>query len=170
MLLGLFACASHPVKEEPLFGIHALDSLNRVAEHNDSVEANLYFYEEAYATYRERYPGVDKPTFMTVARGKDQAFCLFQNDPANLCLNVGDKFNNLGLKEPARDAYEAGLVSEGYNDGKINVRLWSSLAQLHYESGEKGSARAYLTKVLEVEPGNKWAKKMMAQVARKPEG
>jgi hypothetical protein len=168
-LLALLAACSGPrQRAEPKATIRDLDSLHLVAQHNDSVDANLYFYEEAYAAYRERFPGVDRPSFMAVALGKDQAFCLFQPDPAQTCLDVGNKFDDLGLKEPARQAYEAGLLSEGANGSKLNVRLWSSMARLHYESREFAAARPYLSKVLEVEPGNKWAKKLQGEVAKKP--
>jgi hypothetical protein len=161
---ALAACAPQSKRAEEKATIHDLDSLHLVAQHNDSVEANLIFYEEAFHAYREKFPGVDKPAFMAIAKGKDQAFCVFQPNPAQTCLDVGNKLNDLGLKEPARDAYEAGLLSEGANDGKVNVLLWSSLAQLHAEAKEPDAARPYLIKVLEAEPRNKWAKRLMAEV------
>jgi hypothetical protein len=160
------ACTAHRTKPEAKATIHDLDSLHQVAQYNDSVESNIFFYEEAFQSYREKFPGVDKPAFMAVARGKDQAFCLFQPDPARKCLDIGDKMNDLGLKEPARDAYEAGLLSEGANDGALNIRLWSSLAQLHFEAREWAQARHFLGKVLEAEPRNKWAKQRLAEVGR----
>jgi len=170
LLSLLSACAHHPHRAEKAASIRDLDSLHVVAQHNDSVESNLIFYEDAFHAYREKFPGVDRPAFMAVAKGKDQAFCLFQPDPARTCLDVGNKFNDLGLKEPARDAYEAGLLSEGANDGKLNVLLWSSLAQLHFEAKEFEPAKVYLAKVLEVEPKNKWAKKLMGEAAKKEAG
>ncbi len=169
--LALAACSvQRKPHSQPKASINDLDSLHLVAQHNDSVDANLIFYEEAYQSYRGRFPGVDKPTFMAVAKGKDQAFCLFQPDPARTCLDVGNKFNDLGLKEPARDAYEAGLISEGANDGKLNILLWSSMAQLHYEAKEYDRAKTYLSRVLEVEPKNKWAKKLMGESAKRSSG
>jgi len=161
------ACSVHRDTPERSASINDLDSLHLVAQHNDSVDANLIFYEEAYTSYRARFPGVDKPAFMAIAKGKDQAFCIFQPNPARTCLDVGNKFNDLGLKEPARDAYEAGLLSEGANDGKLNILLWSSMAQLHFEAKEYDEAKTYLSKVLEVEPKNKWAKKLISETAKK---
>lgn len=166
----LAACSVHRTAPEQKATINDLDSLHLVAQHNDSVDANLIFYEEAFTSYRARFPGVDKPAFMAVARGKDQAFCIFQPDPARTCLDVGNKFNDLGLKEPARDAYEAGLLSEGANDGKLNIMLWSSMAQLHFEAKEYDQARTFLSKVLEVEPKNKWAKKLIGEATKKSKG
>jgi tetratricopeptide (TPR) repeat protein len=163
----LSACSVHHKAPARSATINDLDSLHLVAQHNDSVDANLIFYEEAYTSYRARFPGVDKPAFMAIAKGKDQAFCIFQPDPARTCLDVGNKFNDLGLKEPARDAYEAGLLSEGANDGKLNILLWSSMAQLHFEAKEYDQAKIYLSKVLEVEPKNKWAKKLISETAKK---
>lgn len=172
VLLSLLAACSgsRAPKSEGLATVHDLDSLHQVAQYNDSVESNVFFYEEAYTSYREKFPGVDKPAFMAVARGKDQAFCLFQPDPARMCQDIGDKLTNLGLQEPARDAYEAGLLSEGANDGAANVRLWSSLARLHADAGEWDAARGYLGKVLELEPRNKWARKLKAEAAAKGNG
>jgi tetratricopeptide (TPR) repeat protein len=167
----LAACSvQRKPQTQPTASINDLDSLHLVAQHNDSVDANLIFYEEAYGSYRQRFPGVDKPAFMAVAKGKDQAFCLFQPDPARTCLDVGNKFNDLGLKEPARDAYEAGLISEGANDGKLNILLWSSMAQLHYEAKEYDRAQTYLSRVLEVEPKNKWAKRLLGESAKRQSG
>jgi tetratricopeptide (TPR) repeat protein len=163
----LAACSVHRNAPERSATINDLDSLHLVAQHNDSVDANLIFYEEAYTSYRTRFPGVDKPAFMAIAKGKDQAFCIFQPNPARTCLDVGNKFNDLGLKDPARDAYEAGLLSEGANDGKLNILLWSSMAQLHFEAKEYDEAKTYLSKVLEVEPKNKWAKKLISESAKK---
>ena len=168
--LLLSACSKRPPPAETQASIHDLDSLHQVAQHNDSVETNLIFYEEAFHAYRSKFPAVDKPAFMAIAKGKDQAFCLFQPDPARTCLAIGDKYNDVGLKEPARDAYEAGLLSEGANDGSLNVRLWSSLAQLHFEAKEYEPAKSYLDRVLEVEPKNKWAKKLMGEMPRKDRG
>jgi tetratricopeptide (TPR) repeat protein len=107
---------------------------------------------------------------MAIAKGKDQAFCLFQPDPAKACLDVGNKLNDLGLKDPARDAYEAGLLSEGANEGKLNLLFWSSLAQLHFEAQEYAQAKTYLSKVLEVDPKNKWAKKKLGEAEKKSRG
>lgn len=143
-----------------------LDSLHRANLHQDSVEANLFFYEQAFESYRERFPGVDKPAFMRIARGQDQEFCLFRADPAPACLEIGDKFAGLGLSPQARDAYEAGLLSEGVNGSKLNVQLWARLATLHFESEEFDKGKPYLSKVLEVEPSNRQAKKLLASAAR----
>lgn len=171
LLSLLAACSgSPPPNPERMATVRDLDSLHQVAQYNDSVESNVFFYEEAYRAYREKFPGVDEPAFMAVARGKDQAFCLFQTDPARTCQDIGDKLAKLGLQEPAREAYEAGLLSEGSNDGAMNVRLWSSLARLHAEAGEWEAARRYLGKVLELEPRNKWARKLMADSAGKGNG
>jgi len=171
LLALLAACSgSRAPESERLATVQDLDSLHQVAQYNDSVESNVFFYEEAYKAYREKFPGVDKPAFMEVARGKDQAFCLFQPDPARTCQDIGDKLANLGLHEPARDAYGAGLLSEGANDGAANVRLWSSLARLHADAGEWEAARGYLGKVLELEPKNKWARKLMAEATAKKNG
>ncbi|MEO6098252.1 MAG: hypothetical protein ABIW76_22320 [Fibrobacteria bacterium] len=141
-----------------------LDSLHQVNQHNDSIESNLVFYEHTFDDYKARFPGVAKPDFMRIAKGKDQDFCLFKPNPAQVCLEVADKFNDLNLKQPAKDAYEAGLLSEGYNGDKINVRLWASLGQLSVEEKNYVTGKSYLTKVLEVEPKNKWAKKMIASI------
>ncbi len=165
-LAFLAACSAHKPKSESKATIHDLDSLHQVAQYNDSVESNVFFYQESFKAYREKFPGVDEPAYMAVARGKDQAFCLFQPDPARKCLDIGDKMNDLGLKEPARDAYEAGLLSEGANDGALNIRLWSSLAQLHFEAKEWPQAKYFLGKVLEAEPKNKWAKQRLAEVGK----
>jgi tetratricopeptide (TPR) repeat protein len=162
----LFACAPKPKPAETTLGIHALDSLHQEVQHQDSVDANLYFYEEAFAAYKEHFPGVDKPSFMAIAKDKDQAFCLFQPDPGHYCADVGDKYNNLGLKESAKDAYEAGLLSEGANEGGLNIRLWSSLAQLLYETRDLSSAQTYLNKVLESDPKNQWAKKFKKDLSK----
>ena len=166
VLVSLAACAGNGPREERAATIQDLDSLNRVADHNDSVESNLFFYEEAFTAYKAKFPGVDKPAYMAVAQGKDQAFCLFQPNPAQTCLDVGDKFKSLGLAEPARDAYVAGLLSEGVNGDKLNIRFWSGMAQLHFDWQEYEQAKPYLTKVLEVEKKNKWAKKMLASIPR----
>jgi hypothetical protein len=158
------ACAGSKGQGRPI--TLNLDSLNQVVEHNDSVESNHFFYEESFGLYHARYPGVDKPAYMRVARGKDQDFCLFKPDPARICQETGDKFNALNLKEPARDAYEAGLLSEGYNESIRNVQLWSSLGQLHIDEKAYDEGRGYLQKVLEVEPKNKWAKKQLAMIPK----
>ena len=171
LLSLLAACAGgHAPAPKKSATIRDLDSLHLVAQHNDSVDANLIFYQEAFETYRKRFPGVDKPAFMAIAKGKDQAFCLFQPDPAKACLDVGNKLNDLGLKDPARDAYEAGLLSEGANEGKLNLLFWSSLAQLHFEAEEYAQAKTYLSKVLEVDPKNKWAKKKLGEAGKKSRG
>ena len=170
LLSMLAACASHAPARQKSATIMDLDSLHLVAQHNDSVDANLIFYQEAFETYRKSFPGVDKPAFMAIAKGKDQAFCLFQPDPAKACLDVGNKLNDLGLKDPARDAYEAGLLSEGANEGKLNLLFWSSLAQLHFEAQEYDKAKTYLSKVLEVDPKNKWAKKKLGEAEKKSRG
>src|SRR5690606_5952966 len=105
--------ARDPYKmQTPNVGIN-LDSLHQVNQRNDSVESNLYFYGHAFEEYKAAFPAVDKPGFMRIAQGKDQEFCLFKKNPAQTCLEIADKFNDLGLKQPARDAYEAGLLSEG---------------------------------------------------------
>ena len=170
-LLSLAACSgSRAPQSEKLATVRDLDSLHQVAQYNDSVESNVFFYEEAFASYREKFPGVDKPAFMAIARGKDQAFCLFRPDPARTCQDIGDKLTKLGLREPARDAYEAGLLSEGANEGSANVRLWSSLARLHADAGEWDAVRGYLGKVLELEPKNKWARKLKAEAAAAAKG
>ncbi|MDB5105265.1 MAG: hypothetical protein JWP91_2954 [Fibrobacteres bacterium] len=163
----VLACAGKP-KHAPksVMTVQDLDSLNRVNAHNDSVDANLMFYEHAFKEYHARFPGVDKGEYMRLANGKDQEFCLFKANPARTCLEVGDKFNDLNLKQPARDAYQAGLLSEGFNDSGFNVRLWGSMGQLEIEEKEYDSARNYLTKVLEVEPKNKWAKKLKASIPK----
>lgn len=164
-LTFLAGCAGKP-KEAPRAATMDLDSLHQVAQHNDSVESNLIFYEHAFTDYKLRYPGVDKPAFMRIAEGKDQDFCLFKPDAARTCLEVADKFNDLGLKAPARDAYEAGLLSEGANDGKVNIRLWASMAQIHFDEKEYDLGKPFLLKVLEVEPKNKWAKKLLASAPK----
>jgi hypothetical protein len=164
------ACAGSKDQTRPI--TLNLDSLNQVVEHNDSVESNHFFYEESFGLYHARYPGVDKSAYMRIARGKDQDFCLFKPDPSRICQETGDKFNDLNLKDPARDSYEAGLLSEGYNESSRNIRLWSSLGQLHIEEKSFDEGRGYLQKVLEVEPKNKWAKKQLAAIAKvgKPSG
>lgn len=162
----LSACACRGRPDRQLAAIPDLDSLNRVVEHNDSVEANYFFYEDAFTAYKSEFPGVDKPAYMAVARGKDMAFCLFQPKPARTCLDVGDKFKALGLMEPARDAYEAGLLSEGVNGDALNIRLWSGMARLHISWLQHEQAKPYLTKVLEVDNKNDWARKMLATVNR----
>jgi hypothetical protein len=161
----LSACAGHKPAEKTVTTLD-LDSLHQVNQHNDSIESNLVFYDQAFEDYKKRFPGVDRPDFMRIAKGKDQDFCLFKPNPAQTCLEVADKFNDLGIKQPARDAYEAGLLSEGYNDVRTNVRLWASMGQLHVEEKEYDMGRTYLAKVLEVEPKNKWAKKMMASIPK----
>lgn len=161
----LAACGSSKPKEKTAT-VMDLDSLHRVNEHNDSAESNLFFYEHAFDDYKTRFPGVDKPHFMRIAKGKDQDFCLFKPNPSQTCLEVADKFNDLGLKQPAKDAYEAGLLSEGTNGEKINVRLWASMGQIHFEEKEYALGKPYLTKVLEVEPNNKWAKKLLASAPK----
>lgn len=159
---ALAACAPKPKADARPHESMDLDSLHLVSEREDSVASNVHFYEQAFTAYKIKYPGVDKPAFMAIAKGKDQDFCLFKPDPARTCLEVADKFNDLGLKQPARDAYEAGLLSEGANDGKINVRLWASMAQIHFDEKEYEEGKPFLHKVLEVEPKNKWAKKLLA--------
>lgn len=141
-----------------------LDSLHRVEARKDSVESNTIFYEHAFEDYRRRFPGVDKKVYFHIAKGKDQDFCLFRPDPAQTCLTVGDKFNDLNLKAPAKDAYQAGLVSEGANDSRINLRLWASMGKLALEEKDHDMGRFYISKVLEVEPKNKWAKKLLASI------
>src|SRR5690349_18524325 len=118
MLSLLCACAGSGGKSRKSTVKVNLDSLNQVNQHNDSIESNLVFYEHAFDDYKARFPGVAKPDFMRIAKGKDQDFCLFKPNPAQVCLEVADKFNDLNLKEPAKDAYEAGLLSEGYNGDK----------------------------------------------------
>ncbi|HLP41825.1 MAG TPA: hypothetical protein VK465_09990 [Fibrobacteria bacterium] len=164
---SFFACAGQSSSTGNRMAIPNLDSLHQVIEHTDSVEANYFFYEEAFAAYKAEFLGVDKPSFMAVARGKDQAFCLFRPDPGRLCLDVGDKFKALGLGEPARDAYEAGLLSEGMNGDTLNIRLWSGMAELHLGWGENDKAMLHLTKVLEVDEKNKWARTMLASMSGK---
>jgi hypothetical protein len=164
--LGCAAQKSHPAHAEKRATVQDLDSLNRVAEHKDSVESNHFFYEQAFTEYRTRYPGVDKETYLRIAKGKDQDFCLFKKEPAQTCLDNGDKFNDLSLKEPARDAYQAGLLSEGYNAPQQNIRLWASMGQLAVEAKEFDQGKTFLMKVLEVEPKNKWAKKLLASLPK----
>lgn len=141
-----------------------LDSLHRDQVYQDSVESNVFFYEEAFATYHKSYPGVTKSDYLRVAKGQDKDFCLFKPDPAAKCLESGDKFNDVGMKDPARDCYEAGLLSEGSNSQAQNIRLWGSLGQLTTEAKEFDAGRTYLRKLLEVEPKNKWAKKLLASI------
>ncbi|MDB5047386.1 MAG: hypothetical protein JWO30_457 [Fibrobacteres bacterium] len=164
--LGMACSGSKQADSEKPVTVLNLDSLNTVVEHKDSVESNHFFYEEAYETYHKKFPGVDKPAFMRIAKGKDQNFCLFMSNPAATCLDNGDKFNDLNLKEPARDAYQAGLLSEGYNESRHNVRLWASMGQLSLEAKEYGEGRTFLMKILEVEPKNKWAKKLLASIPK----
>jgi hypothetical protein len=160
------ACASKKPQPAKTITTLDLDSLHRVEARRDSVESNTIFYEQAYEDYRRRFPGVDKKVYLHVAKGKDQDFCLFKPDPAQTCLTVGDKFNDLNLKEPAKDAYQAGLVSEGANDSQINMRLWASMGQLSIEEKDYDMGRFYVSKVLEVEPKNKWAKKLLASIPK----
>jgi hypothetical protein len=157
----LTSCAGHASRIDRPAAIPDLDSLNRVVEYNDSMESNLFFYEEAFAAFKAEFPGVDKHSYMAVARGKDRSFCLFQPGPAVNCADIGDKFKALGLEEPARDAYEAGLLTEGVNGSALNIRLWSGMAELHIAWREYRQARPYLTKVLEVDRKNKRAKKLL---------
>ncbi len=147
-------------------GVKDLDSLNQAAEYQDSVESNHFFYEQAFPEYRARYPGVDKAAYLRIAKGKDQDFCLFKANPAQTCLDTGDKFNALNLKEPARDAYQAGLLSEGYNESGQNVRLWASMAQLAVDAKEYDEGKSFLLKILEVDAKNKWAKKLLASLPK----
>jgi hypothetical protein len=72
----------------------------------------------------------------------------------------------LGLTEQAQDAYEAGLVSEGMNGSRMNIRLWSGLGRIHIGRGEIDKAQPFLGKVLEVEPKNREAKRLLAAAAR----
>lgn len=162
----LCACAGSGKKEPTGSAMLNLDSLHQEVQHRDSVESNHFFYEKAFDEYRTRYPGVDKPAYLRIARGKDQDFCLFKPEPAATCLDNGDKFNDLNLKEPARDAYRAGLLSEGYNETRQNIRLWASMAQLCIDAKESTEAKTYLRKILEVEPKNKWAKKLSASLPK----
>lgn len=162
----LCACAGSGGKGKKSTVKMNLDSLHQVNQHNDSIESNLVFYEHAFDDYKSRFPGVAKPDFMRIAKGKDQDFCLFKPNPGQVCLEVADKFNDLNLKQPAKDAYEAGLLSEGYNGEKVNVRLWASLGQLSIEDKDYVVGKSYFTKVLEVEPKNKWAKKMLASIPK----
>lgn len=160
-LAGLAACAGGSQGPRPHHTMN-LDSLHVIAVRNDSVEANLPFYDSAYEQYRVRFPGVDRPAFMKVAVGKDPEFCLFRPDPGRICLEIAEKFQSLDLGEPARDALIGGLVSEGYNPEKINIRLWAAMAKSHFDAKEFVQGKAYLVRVLEVEPGNRWAKRLMA--------
>lgn len=160
------ACATNAPKTKPHAKVKDLDSLNRIAEHKDSVESNSIFYEEAYQEYRKLFPGVDKSAYYKIAQGKDQEFCLFKPNPVKTCLETADKFNDLNLKPPARDAYTAGLLSEGYNDANSNIRLWGSMGQLSLEEKDYDMGRFYLMKVLEVDTKNKWAKKLLASIPK----
>lgn len=160
------ACAGNKSQPAKTITTLDLDSLHGVEAHRDSVESNVIFYEHAYEDYRKRFPGVDKKVYLHVAKGKDQDFCLFKPDPAQTCLTVGDKFNDLNLKVPAKDAYQAGLVSEGANDTRINMRLWASMGQLAVEGKDYDMGRFYVSKVLEVEPKNKWAKKLLSSIPK----
>ncbi|HKP98099.1 MAG TPA: hypothetical protein VJ385_20375 [Fibrobacteria bacterium] len=162
----LLACAVSKDEDKAAATVLNLDSLNLVVERRDSVESNHFFYEQAFEEYRAKYPGVDKAAYLRIAKGKDRDFCLFKDNPALTCLDNGDKFNDLNLKEPARDAYHAGLLSEGYNESRHNVRLWASMGRLSLESKDYAEGRAYLQKVLEVEPRNKWAKKLLASIPK----
>lgn len=146
--------------------IASLDSLNREVEYQDSVESNVIFYEEAYLEYRKQFPGVDKPAYLQIAKGKDQDFCLFKPNPAQICLETADKFNDLNLKPPAKDAYHAGLLSEDYNDSATNIRLWGSMGQLAIDDSDFDAARIYLNKILEVEPKNVWAKNLLTSLPK----
>jgi hypothetical protein len=162
--LLLPACAKP--RQEAKAAVPDLDSLHRHLEYQDSVESNVFFYEEAYERYRKRYPGVLKGDFMRMAKGKDQDFCLFKEDPAASCLACGDRFNDVELKDQAKECYEAGLLSEGANDQAQNVRIWGSLGQLSVEAKDYGPGKVYLGKLLEVEPKNKWAKKLLASIPK----
>ncbi len=168
-LTALCACASHDpyVMQKPVVAMN-LDSLHQENQHNDSIESNLVFYEHAFTDYKAKFPGADKRDYMAVAKGKDQDFCLFKPSPAQTCLEVADKFNDLGFKQPARDAYEAGLLSEGANSEKVNIRLWASMAQIHFDEKEYDLGKPYLIKVLEVDRKNKWAKKLLASAPKEP--
>jgi hypothetical protein len=163
---GLLACGgSKPVSENRPVVLN-LDSLNRTLASKDSVESNVIFYEDAYRDYHARYPGVDKQAYLRIARGKDQEFCLFKPDPAKICLDNGDKFNDLGLKPPARDAYHAGLLSEQYNETDQNVKLWGSMGQLAIEEKDYEAGRKYMGKILETQPNNKWARKLLSSIPK----
>lgn len=162
----LMNCSTTTPKEHPKAKVKDLDSLNRIAEHKDSVESNTIFYEEAYQEYRKLFPGVDKSMYLHLAKGKDQEFCLFKPNPVKTCLETGDKFNDLNLKPPAHDAYAAGLLSEGYNDSAANIRLWGSMGQLFIEEKDYEMGRYYLMKLLEVDNKNKWAKKLLASIPK----
>jgi hypothetical protein len=163
---GLLACggSSPPPDNRPVK--LNLDSLNQKLESRDSVESNVIFYEEAYRDYHARYPGIDKQAYLRIARGKDQEFCLFKPEPAKICLDNGDKFNDLGLKPPARDAYHAGLLSEQYNEPDQNVKLWGSMGQLAIEEKDYEAGRRYMGKILETQPNNKWARKLLASIPK----
>jgi hypothetical protein len=170
-LIALIAACAGPQKAEENPGpkvitVKDLDSLNREVSHRDSVDANIIFYEEAYASYRGRFPGVDKSSYLRIAKGKDQEFCLFKPDPALTCVDNGDRFNDLQFKQPALDAYQAGLLSEGYNDPHVNVRLWGSMGQMAVEKKEFESAKMWFRKILDVEPGNRWALKQLSAIMK----
>jgi tetratricopeptide (TPR) repeat protein len=175
-LIGfLGACSSQKPREEEykpkIITTRDLDSLNREVEHKDSVDANLIFYEEAYQEYRKHFPGVDQSAYIHLAKGKDQEFCLFKSDPAKTCLENGDRLNDMDMKQAARDAYRAGLLSEGYNGAGDNVRLWGSMGQLAIETKDYEAAQSYIRKILEVDPRNQWAKKLSTSIpkeAREP--
>jgi tetratricopeptide (TPR) repeat protein len=172
-LVGLIAMACSnrfQSREDGTATVHDLDSLHRVAQYEDSVNANLFFYEDAFIAYQKTHPSVTKSEFMQIARGKDQAFCLFQPQPGSHCLKVGDQFIKLGLREPAIEAFEAGMLSEKFNGDTLNIKLWTSLAQMHYEAQELETGRAYLAKILEVDPNHKWAKKQLAMNAKPKTG
>jgi len=68
----LMNCSTTAPKEHTKAKVKDLDSLNRIAEHKDSLESNTIFYEEAYQEYRKLFPGVDKSTYLHLAKGKDQ--------------------------------------------------------------------------------------------------
>src|SRR6185369_16758964 len=96
--------------------------------------------------------------------GKDPGFCLFKPSPAKTCIESGNKFNDLDLKQPAYDAYRAGLLSEEYNEKDDNVKLWGSMGQLAMEDKQYKASRKYFGKILASDPKNKWAKKLLASV------
>ncbi len=123
--------------------------------------------ESAFGRYHQRFPAVTRESFLTAAQGRQiPDYCLFRDDPAKACADYGDYENDHGRKKTALDAYQAGLLTEGYNDMRVNIRLWGGLAQLAIEGKDNYNAQVYLTKILDKDPNNKWAKQRLSGILK----
>ncbi len=126
--------------------------------------ADSQFLSQAFAVYHERYPSVGRDEYFKALDGKPTDFCLFQPNPVQECIDFGDYENDHGRKKSAMAAYQAGLLSAGYNTKLVNIRLYGALTQLCLEGNDLFNAQVYLNRIVALDSNNKWAKQKLQEI------